>query len=1854
MSKDFVTLKWTGILGAVLALSCTSGDDSSLPATSVGTIAQAAVASQSPTLVVNQLGYPPGATKVAILVTSDTSGSSAPENSVEVLQGGAVRWTGDASKISYKPADDNSGDAVYHADFSEFSTLGTGYTVRVTIDGSATTSTSFRIADDPYVTSEGALSKATMKFLYWKRSGFDTNFSGRAVPEFNSGSHGIGHAVDVDLPAFGGWTSARFNVLGGWYDAGDFGKYMESHAAAAFFIGNTYERTRGMQGPDGVTIEDFVLDIDESDNELPDWLDELAWGTMWVRGATPNIGQHISSPTRLHLTASKCTSQSWADWVNVDQDTAPRFCMGPGTAPAYSAVRNMAMTARLLRAEDPAGTKLTNVDGMTTGQYSSQLWSYSKELFGRLTGKHADYADYTGAESPNRDIPNTDLDVPGESPGFNQGSGAYADLDMDDDKVSAAAEMYLTACRMGESSAGIDKYKSVLTSHPDYKKAGPCDWGTEIDLGDAMEEEVGCATLSLLAAHQTCSGPNALPAADVEEMRDNLFAYADQIIANADSQSYPFFIADGGTVFWGSNGGVAAHSAILTAAYEESVKRGAPARSYLMYATKLMDYLLGVNPMRVSFLLGFGAYAEQHVHDRAMDATGKWFHGTLAGGPHNLGNEQFTALAARLGGSGNGGIDDGVTPSFGPALKRYDLNDTGRQTWECREDAINWASAMAAAAWSLRIHSADMACSSNADCDDGNACTTDVCSASVCSYLATDCSDGRTCTVDSCDPATGQCSNDAAACCATEEECSDGTACTTDACGTDELCSNADRGVCCLGTGPLTPIVATASSIESTGLEADKAVDDNPSTRWSSSFADEQWLVVDLGSTNRVSRVVLQWEAAASASYDIDVATNAAGPWTTIYSTTNGDGGTDDITEELGLTPAAGRYVRMYGHTRTTLYGHSLYEFDVYGDPDADCYQTTITCGDSSCDTGEDCTTCAADCCSSGPAMCGDGACTGSETCASCAVDCGACPSCGDGACDPGETCDNCEHDCGQCPVICGDGTCDATEDCDSCEQDCGACPVVCGDGTCDESEDCANCEQDCGTCPVCGDGTCDETEDCANCELDCGTCPVVCGDGTCHESEDCDGEPELYCAVDCGQCVPTDLAYLETECPTTVTGGYATLQTTNAGYSGDGHITNLGNTVAASYDGSSTDHATYTFTVDAGTYAMYFRIDSDGDFNNDSFYHRLDGGSWITQNNHYNSGSGWFWIQSGGGVVALDGSHTIEIANREDGLGIDKIAVLPASAPAPSGVGGEAFNCAPCEPTSCATDGAQCGSIGDGCGATIDCGSCPAGEQCDGANQCVCVPTTCAILGAVCGSIGDGCGSTLDCGTCPTGEACNAANQCETICIPDTCYDLGVECGAIGDNCGGTLDCGGCAVGEACVGNICQCQPTTCAAALAECGTLDDGCGGTLDCGSCDDGNTCTDDSCAGNTCSFVENGSCECQADADCDDANPCTADTCTANQCSNEDDGSCECQVDADCDDAEPCTNDFCNAYLCDNIDNGSCATCSDGIQNQGEEGIDCGGPCPDPCDDKCSGGPGDPFEELDGQVVMQAESFHRRVNLGSDNWTINGSAMQLTPDNGSTYTSNVVASSPGMEFDVDFTTTGSYTMYVRAAPTASSGWASDSIWIAIDGNLNTTYVDFTDDNPNFHWSSGTISVGSAGVHTIQVFGREDGIRVDKIVVTRGSAPTGIGPAESAHVRECGQCTPSTCAEQGAECGGLDDGCGSTLDCGTCNTGETCNAMNQCVATTSNCTCPSGCSNVVNAAAPTSIDGVGETCYFFNDSIGGYLNSWNTAEVDVNGTDATNTYLGSWAYPAQIDGGYYVYYRSSVGWGHLGVGQ
>ncbi|WNI16456.1 discoidin domain-containing protein [Actinacidiphila sp. ITFR-21] len=118
---------------------------------------------------------------------------------------------------------------------------------------------------------------------------------------------------------------------------------------------------------------------------------------------------------------------------------------------------------------------------------------------------------------------------------------------------------------------------------------------------------------------------------------------------------------------------------------------------------------------------------------------------------------------------------------------------------------------------------------------------------------------------------------------------------------------------------------ATASSSENASFTAPNAVDGNTGTRWSSAFSDPQWLQVDLGATHAVSQVVLNWEAAYGTAYQIQTSADGT-TWTTVYSTTNATGGV----QTLPVT-GSGRYVRFYGTARSTQYGYSLWEFQVYG-----------------------------------------------------------------------------------------------------------------------------------------------------------------------------------------------------------------------------------------------------------------------------------------------------------------------------------------------------------------------------------------------------------------------------------------------------------------------------------------------------------------------------------------------------------------------------------------------------------------------------------------------------------------------------------------------------------------------------------------------------------------------------------------------------------------------------------------------------------------------------------------------------------------------------------------------------------
>jgi hypothetical protein len=242
-------------------------------------------------------------------------------------------------------------------------------------------------------------------------------------------------------------------------------------------------------------------------------------------------------------------------------------------------------------------------------------------------------------------------------------------------------------------------------------------------------------------------------------------------------------------------------------------------------------------------------------------------------------------------------------------------------------------------------------------------------------------------------------------------------------------------------------------------------------------------------------------------------------------------------------------------------------------------------------------------------------------------------------------------------------------------------------------------------------------------------------------------------------------------------------------------------------------------------------------------------------------------------------------------------------------------FTCgAACVPTTCAAQGKNCGSIDDGCGSTLFCGTCSGtGVTCGGggtANVCGCTPQTVAQLCDYrnCGTYTatDNCGQsrTVSCGTCSgPGVSCagtGLANVCGCPAATDVqlCAAAGAECGSLvtTDNCGTVRTvpkCGDCALTNAtpvCTASN-KCAIGVCNATWGNCNAVTgDGCETTLlsltNCGTC--GSACNPQNVSGATCATgaCDYGACN-VGFAECDGVR---ANGCERNIRTNSDCGAC----------------------------------------------------------------------------------------------------------------------------------------------------------------------------------------------------------------------------------------------------------------------------------------------------------------------------------------------------------------------------
>lgn len=119
---------------------------------------------------------------------------------------------------------------------------------------------------------------------------------------------------------------------------------------------------------------------------------------------------------------------------------------------------------------------------------------------------------------------------------------------------------------------------------------------------------------------------------------------------------------------------------------------------------------------------------------------------------------------------------------------------------------------------------------------------------------------------------------------------------------------------------------ASASSTEDpVEYAAEFAIDGDMRTRWASTFEDGQSITFDLGDCYALDRIVIHWEGAYASTHRIE-ASDDREHWVPIYETAGNQGGLNEIT---GLETEA-RYLRLTGDVRSSPYGVSIYEFEVY------------------------------------------------------------------------------------------------------------------------------------------------------------------------------------------------------------------------------------------------------------------------------------------------------------------------------------------------------------------------------------------------------------------------------------------------------------------------------------------------------------------------------------------------------------------------------------------------------------------------------------------------------------------------------------------------------------------------------------------------------------------------------------------------------------------------------------------------------------------------------------------------------------------------------------------------------------
>ncbi len=163
--------------------------------------------------------------------------------------------------------------------------------------------------------------------------------------------------------------------------------------------------------------------------------------------------------------------------------------------------------------------------------------------------------------------------------------------------------------------------------------------------------------------------------------------------------------------------------------------------------------------------------------------------------------------------------------------------------------------------------------------------------------------------------------------------------------------------------------------------------------------------------------------------------------------------------------------------------------------------------------------------------------------------------------------------------------------------------------------------------------------------------------------------------------------------------------------------------------------------------------------------------------------------------------------------------------------------------------------------------------------------------------------------------------------------------------------------------------------------------------------------------------------------------------------------------------------------------------------------------------------------DGLVVIEVENADASLAQGGHSWIAASTAgfsgpgaLAALPNSGTTRDTAFLTTSPRLDFRIQFSRTGTHHVWLRGLGPSGS---DDSVHVGLDGVVVPTSDRITNFPPAWGWSNATVDgpvatleIATPGVHTLNVWMREDGVQLDRLLLTTDAAytPAGAGPPES----------------------------------------------------------------------------------------------------------------------------------------------